>query len=546
LRRAQAAREGRTAADIPDLPDEAQAKTAFELNTWAWQCVAPKDGPGDRTVFGKEAVGLAYAQAALARSETGDRSIGRHLLLDTLAWSLFANGRDQDARQWSDAALAAAPAAEQQAFAKYRQDLEEAIGNAAANLAKAEEGLAELTVRIGERRTYDFAADDTAARFLHITLVDLLDKLTHLEANEKAGVHRRLGWAQQIAELSLHHPRARHAWADVRAAVAASERYRDQAIELRDQDITGLVPIGENPQTRLWEFYELRSAWDGAGDPREIAIPRHRDDGSIEVTGESGIVFVLLPGATFWMGAQKDSADQPNFDPMASPNESPVHQVTLAPFFLARHELTRAQWLRLTDGDRPFFFVDRGSYENDPIAIGPTHPAESIDWDSANRWMHRHGLVVPTEAQWEYGCRARTTTPWWPGKEVEDLDGAGNVLDLTLFAQHREWGEPAPFTDGFTATAPVGSFRANDFGLHDVHGNVWEWCRDSSALHSYAVACRPGDGYRMVEDFDHLRIFRGGSTDEHLHTSRSAHRGKGSPLTRIPSLGLRPARALQP
>src|SRR5262249_8937168 len=155
-----------------------------------------------------------------------------------------------------------------------------------------------------------------------------------------------------------HHPNARHTWAEARAAIAkadgevASRLYAGKAIELRDEDVTGLVPIGMNPVTKLWEFYELRSAWDAKSDPREIPIPEHDGEGRIEATAATGIVFVLLPGGTFTMGAQR--GDGPNHDPQARSDESPVHEVTLLPFFLARHELTRAQWQRLV-GSTPFW-----------------------------------------------------------------------------------------------------------------------------------------------------------------------------------------------
>jgi serine/threonine protein kinase/formylglycine-generating enzyme required for sulfatase activity len=508
LRRAQAIRAG-APLDVPALSAEQQALDANALNALAWDRVAPKAEA--REVYGEEALALACARAAVAKAGDGDR----FELLDTLAWALVANGQDEEARQRSAEALAAAPAAQKSSYEGHQRDVEQAIANAAALLAEAEAAHASLTADLDTRRTWTFA--DEAPRFLHDTLSELLGKLARLESNEKAAVEQRLAWARRIEDVSIVRHRAR--WDEARAAIRSSDKYRDVPIDLRPQ--IGLVPIGENPVTGLWEFYELRSAWDGTTDAAAIAIPAHRADGSIEVTGETGIVFVLLPGGTFTMGAQKSDPDGANHDRGALNDESPVHPVTLAPFFLARHELTRAQWRRLA-GEQLTAWKEGVSYNGDRIAIGPTHPADSMDWDEADRWLRRHGLELPTEAQWEYGCRAGTTTVFWPGGEAKDLQDCANVHDRTSYERYPQWGEPAPITDGFRAIAPVASFRANAFGLYDVHGNVWEWCRDWYG--SYGTEAREGDGYRLVGSPSGDRVYRGGCYDLVPSLARSAGR----------------------
>jgi formylglycine-generating enzyme required for sulfatase activity len=509
LRRAQAIRSG-APLDVPELTAEQQALDANALNTLAWDRVAPKSE--ERKVYGEEALALACARAAIAKAGDGDR----FQLLDTLAWALVANGQDAEARQRSAEALAAAPAAQKSSYEGYQRDVEQAIANAAA---------------LEARRTWTFA--DEAPRFLHYTLSELLDKLGRLERNEKAAVEQRLAWARRIEDVSVTRQRAR--WDEARAAIRSSDKYRTPPIDLRPQ--IGLVPIGPNPVTGLWEFYDLRSAWDGAADPATIPIPAHRPDGSIEVTGATGIVFVLLPGGTFTMGAQHSDPDGTNYD------ESPVHPVTLAPFFLARHELTRAQWRRLA-GEQLTGWTEGTSYSGDRIAIGPRHPADSMDWDETDRWLRQQGLELPTETQWEYGCRAGTTTSWWPGAESKDLQDCANVHDRTSFELFPHYGEPAPITDGFRAIAPVGSFRANAFGLYDVHGNVWEWCRDWFA--SYGTRVRDGDGYRLVGSPSGDRVARGGSYTSVPSFARSAYRSRFAPSIRSIFLGLRPARTFQP
>ncbi|MBX3464319.1 MAG: SUMF1/EgtB/PvdO family nonheme iron enzyme [Planctomycetes bacterium] len=532
LRRAQAIRSGAEQLVEPALSPEQQAMDAAALNALAWERVAPK--PEEREVWGEEALGLAAARAAAAKAKDTPTEFQ---ILDTLAWALVANGQDGEARQASERALNLAPEAEAVAYEQYLQDVQAAVEQAAEVLATAEQQLAELTAVVSARRTFRFELE--SQRFLHDALVELLGKLVSLEAKEKAAVDRRLFWAKQIQGLTLAHPNARHTWAAVRAAIAGNPNYAGQSIELRDQDIMGLVPIGANPVTGLWEFYELRSAWDGEQDPRAIAIPVHEPDGSIRVTGATGIVFVLLPGGTFWMGAQKGDPYGRNYDPDANSRESPVHEVTLAPFLLARHELTRGQWQRLA-GTRPFWWQEGRSYDGDKIAIGASHPADSIDWAMANRCMEQHGLLLPTEAQWEYGCRAGTSTPWWPGPGAKDLQGCANVHDRTSVERNPNWGIPAPIADGFAAIAPVGSFRANAFGLHDVHGNVWEWCLDEYGR--YNGAGRAGDGLRLRPDGSSGRVIRGGSYYVVPSLARSAYRVRHAPSIRLFSLGLRPAR----
>jgi formylglycine-generating enzyme required for sulfatase activity/serine/threonine protein kinase len=540
LRYAHSIREGKAQLVVPDLTAAQQALDAKALNSLAWPRVAPPAKAGkaeERTIYGEEALGLACSRAAVAKAYATD---GEYQVLDTLAWALLANGQDAEAKAKSAEALGNAPDNEYETYVGFQRDLDAAVTKAAEILAATEQQLADLGKAVNVRRTFRFELE--AQRFLHDTLAELLGKLGSLEAKEKADVEKRLSWAKQIEGLSMAHPKARHTWAAVRAAIAGNAKYAGQKIELRDQDITGLVPIGENPVTKLWEFYELRSAWDGKADPLTIAIPSHEPDGSIRVNAATGIVFVLLPGGTFTMGAQKDDTYKPNYDAQAQADET-AHEVTLAPFFLARHELTQGQWARLWTWD-PGLRQPSQYKAGQTIAgqqITRRNPVEQVDWTMCDTLLKRHGLVLPTEAQWEYGCRAGTSTPWLC--TLDELQRFANVADASAKSAGVTWTCEA-WSDEHLVHAPVGSFAANAFGLYDVHGNVWEWCRDRYG--SYSGPVHEGDGLRLGGDSSAERCARGGGFDLPAASARSAYRfGDASSSFRVGDLGLRCARTLR-
>ncbi len=412
---------------------------------------------------------------------------------------------------------------------------------AAASLPTQDARAAEVAPLAAPEREASWA--DPTLQFLHDTLAQLVSDLAEFSEPERgvpADVRRRLQWAERVEERSLG--RCRERWQAARAAIAgadgatASERYRrDPALQLAPQ--LGLVPIGMNPRTKLWEFYDLASAEDPDAPP-----PAHDRDGRIAVTGETGMVFALLPGGTFWMGAGTDDPSQPNHDPLADRDESPVHEVTLAPFFISRFEMTRGQWRRLAGGDEPSWFTLGKTYSLDPRPIGYAHPVENLSWDKCAELLRRHGLLLPTEALWEYGCRAGTTTRWWTGDQADSLAGACNMLDRSGSRGQQQSAPGEAFDDGFAALAPVGWFAANAFGLHDVHGNVWEWTQDEYG--SYSRMARPGDGLRPVPAGSTDRVPRGGGFLNPARLGRSSHRYRFPPGGSVYYLGVRPARGI--
>ncbi|MEW6742150.1 MAG: SUMF1/EgtB/PvdO family nonheme iron enzyme [Planctomycetota bacterium] len=312
-------------------------------------------------------------------------------------------------------------------------------------------------------------------------------------------------------------------WEDAIADIAESAHY--EGLELEPQ--VGLVPLEPDPESELWEFW----VWETGARPE-----RDDETGRWTITEETGIVLVLLPGGTFNMGATVNPKG-PNYDPQARGDES-VHQVTLAPFFLSKYEMTQGQWQRVM-GSNPSYYTGGG-------AGGPTHPVENVDWSMCSRTCTRMGLVLLTEAQWEYACRGGTDSVWWTGNDPGTLQGAANLFDRESLVRNPEissWGVPEPWGDPNTVHAPVGSFRPNAFGLHDVHGNVWEWCADWYG--SYRLGHREGDGLLQVpEEAAYARVDCGGSFSHAAVYARSALRYYDAPQNRHDNLGCRPARGI--
>ncbi|HZN37890.1 MAG TPA: SUMF1/EgtB/PvdO family nonheme iron enzyme, partial [Planctomycetota bacterium] len=163
-----------------------------------------------------------------------------------------------------------------------------------------------------------------------------------------------------------------------------------------------------------------------------------------------------------------------------------------------------------------------------------------VDWSMCDGLMRQHGLTLPTEAQWEYGCRAGSTTPWLCARD--ELQVYANLADESAKRARAPYTCEA-WTDGHTVHAPVGSFLPSAFGLHDVQGNVCEWCLDEQG--SYSLGVREGDGLRLKNEGSSIRIARGGFFSQPAISARSAHRTYDAQALRSEAQGLRPARTLR-
>jgi serine/threonine protein kinase/formylglycine-generating enzyme required for sulfatase activity len=547
LQLAMDVRLGTRAPPKSELPTDAPS-TAFELNSLIADRVSLD--PEER-IWGEESLAVTLARRALAIAPMKHKPV----YLNNLAWACFGVGLDKEAKQYCEAAVAAADDGSKSVYRETQQKLRKAIESAPAELVNTKEVLAELSIALDQRQTWTFKS--LADGFLYDTLQAVEQRLKSFlgETGALAETRRRLGWARRIEALSFSHPKAPISWQAAAAAIARAdgvvasklysrEYHKSHPIHIEPQ--MGLIPIGMNPLTSLWEFYHLASAKDPEAGP-----PSHDANGHLTVTESSGIVFVLVPGGTSWLGAQMTAKTGPNYDKQAGRIETP-YEVTLSPFFMARHELTQGQWFRLSRGGEPSNWKPGFRIGEMKRAIDRTHPVEHVNWHMSHKLLVAHGLQLPTESQWEYACRAGTTTPWWTGQERGSLILNGLAVNLAdQFAKrcNAKWEAIADwpnFDDGFLLHAPVDAMRPNPWGLFHVHGNVGEWCRDR--IGPVDVTPRPGDGLRVpppnLGGVGH--VHRGGGYDETSRYARSAMRLSSSPTVEHGALGLRAARPLLP
>ncbi len=265
----------------------------------------------------------------------------------------------------------------------------------------------------------------------------------------------------------------------------------------------------------------------GVSTPKQGGLPSTAAEE--ELAGE----MVLIPGGVFRMG---------DLSGEGAGNERPAHKVTTPSFWLGKYEVTAAQW-RVCAADK-----DGG---NPPLRGGKRgrRPITGVSWDDVQdfiRWLNARtggGYRLPTEAEWEYAARAGTTTEYSWGDAIGR--NRANCLGCDAYWKNdpenrNATGRCAEHRSG--CLAPVGSFPANKWGLHDMHGNAWEWVQDCWN-DNYAGA--PNDGGAWNSGDCNRRAIRGGSW---VYTRawylRSAVRYRYSRSVRDAALGFRLARDL--
>ena len=372
----------------------------------------------------------------------------------------------------------------------------------------------------------------TKDAWLHWLLDDLvmrLDAFRHPETGTLASVRRRLAFAQDLHRRSVTEHAAE--WQAVADGIREGQTYttlRDDGIEPQ----IGLVPVGRDPMSGLFEFLDLAT--------HSGPIPRRDPQGHLPFDADTGIVLVLIPGGSFLMGAQNEDEDAPGYDPFASLAEGPVHERSVAPFLLSKFEMTQAQWMRLEDGANPSYLY--AGVRAGEQRITRLNPVEQVRWGEGLRTLRKAGMTYPTEAQWEFATRAGTTTPLFYGNDGHEITTYANFADVTAKGVTLRISN---HDDGYAYSAPVGSYAPNPFGLHDVYGNVAEWCLD--LFYPTYGASRPLAEPLAPDDLPaaRRRVTRGGAFNLLPTHTRSARRHALRGDSIRGSVGVRPARAIQ-
>jgi formylglycine-generating enzyme required for sulfatase activity len=241
---------------------------------------------------------------------------------------------------------------------------------------------------------------------------------------------------------------------------------------------------------------------------------------------EITLEMVQIPGGSFKMGA-------PETEEGSSNSERPQHEVTVPMFFMGKYPVTQAQWKFVASLPQ----VNRELKSNPSRLKGDTRPVERVSWFEAVEYCDRltqytkRPYRLPSEAEWEYACRAGTTTPFHFGETI--------TSELANYNAEYTYGAGVKGTNR-RETTEVGSFGvANAFGLFDMHGNVWEWCADQ--WHSNYKGA-PIDGSVWIENKNndnqpHLR--RGGSWNDYPGNCRSTYRNYNYPSYVNNSFGFR-------
>jgi serine/threonine protein kinase/formylglycine-generating enzyme required for sulfatase activity len=325
---------------------------------------------------------------------------------------------------------------------------------------------------------------------------------------------KRLARASTIAMRTIEQHRG--AWGETAAALAADPRFASMR-PLKPQ--LGLIPLGRN-EAGLFEF-----ALAETGDPpARIAGSR-----PMEIMIETAAVLVLMPGGTL------------RFDPEPAPDgrrasEDDLLPADVGPHFLGKHEITQAQWRRVMN-DNPAV-AQPGRTIKAPVS--ERHPVESVSWNQCAEFCKRLGCRLPAQDEWELAARPKPDAEWGDFDDAAKLEGRENLADLD-YEDYTKRPAAVKWHDGFPLHAPVGRYRANGLGIHDMLGNVSEWCSDRWSRPRIASAASRPTPDPSGED---RRAVRGSNWQFGTKEARCRWFVGYVPEATQPNLGLRIARSI--
>jgi len=280
----------------------------------------------------------------------------------------------------------------------------------------------------------------------------------------------------------------------------------------------GLIPLGRNAAG----FFEFAVAESGLVDARPQSRPKQ---------AHAAAILVLLPGGTLKFDPRVDPAS-------LEPDPDVLVTTQVGPYFIGKHEINQFQW-RLQMGRNPSFGKAGDLVDAE---FDDRHPVENVTWIVCAEFCKRLGVRLPTQDEWELAARAAGGLEYGDSARREDLEHHENLCDRTHIEQTNRKVGFMPWYDRYWAHAPVGSFKPNSFGLHDMLGNVSEWCDDR-----WFAIRRPSDQTSpdYSEETEGRRVYRGAN---YMETDREAScrnfRGR-DPEGKTPQLGLRIARSIE-
>jgi formylglycine-generating enzyme required for sulfatase activity len=248
----------------------------------------------------------------------------------------------------------------------------------------------------------------------------------------------------------------------------------------------------------------------------------------LDLGGGATLKLVLIPAGKFMMGSPNDEEGRDGYGIRMmiagkNDNEGPRHEVTISkPFYMGAYLVTQQQYQQVM-GKNP-----------SQSSKGPQYPVDNVNWAAANNFCKKlsqttgKSVHLPTEAQWEYACRAGTTTPFNTGKTISTDQANYKGDDVYGKGKKGEYRRK---------TTPVDMFKPNAWGLYDMHGNLFQWCSDWYDKNYYAKGKNIDPAGPATANG--IKMLRGGSWFSPPHDCRSAHRYPDGQVFGHPYFGFR-------